>query len=291
MKMESVANGADQTARADAFEEEIVLEPPKGWLLLRFRDLWRYRELLYFLAWRDIKVRYKQTVLGAAWAIIQPLVTMVLFSIIFGRLARLPSEGIPYPIFSYAALLPWHLFARALSEAASSLTSNQNMVTKIYFPRLFLPASTILSGLVDFAIAFVVLLGMMVYYDIAPTWRILLLPALIFLALLTAMAVGLWLSALNVRFRDVRYITPFLIQVWLYATPIAYARTLIPEQWQLLYSLNPMTGVVDGFRWALLGQSIQLGPLFYVSMAVVVILFVTGLIYFQRMEQTFADLV
>lgn len=270
---------------------ETVVEPPRGWLSLRLSEFWRYRELLYFLTWRDIKVRYKQTVLGAAWAIIQPLVTMIFFSVVFGRIAQLPSDGVPYPIFSYAALLPWQLFSRALGDASSSLINNQNMLTKIYFPRLFLPASTILGGLVDFGFAFIILLGMMLFYHIQFTWRILALPALLVMALVTAMAVGMWLSALNVRFRDVKYLTPFLIQVWLYATPVAYSSSVIPGRWQLIYSLNPMAGVVDGFRWALLGSSLDLRAGFYVSLAIVVISALTGLGYFQRMERTFADVV
>jgi lipopolysaccharide transport system permease protein len=270
---------------------ETVLEPPKSWLALRLGELWEFRELLYFLTWRDIKVRYKQTLLGATWAIIQPVFTMVIFSVIFGRLAKLPSDGIPYPIFSYTALLPWQLFSRAMADASSSLTTNQNMITKIYFPRLFLPASSILGGLVDFGIAFLVLLGLMVYYQTPLTWRVLWLPAFILLALVTAMAVGMWLSAVNVRYRDVKYVTPFLVQIWLYATPIAYSRTLIPDEWQLIYSLNPMSGVVDGFRWVLLGQSVEIGWLFSVSVLMVVVLFIGGLIYFQRMERTFADLI
>jgi len=270
---------------------EIVLEPPKGWLSLRLRELWAYRELLYFLAWRDIKVRYKQTVLGAAWAIIGPFLTMVLFSVIFGKFARMPSDGIPYPIFSYSALLPWQLFSKAMVEASSSMITHQNMITKIYFPRLFLPASTILSGLVDFGISFVVLIGMMFFYDIQLTWRVVLVPVFLFLAIVTALSVGMWLSALNVRYRDFRYVTPFLVQFWLYATPIAYSASLIPDQWQFVYNLNPMTGVVNGFRWALVGQTMQLDPIFLVSLAMVAVLFLGGLIYFQRMEQTFADLV
>jgi len=270
---------------------EKILDPPKGWLSLRLGELWEFRELLYFLTWRDIKVRYKQTVLGAAWAILQPLMTMVLFSVIFGRLAKLPTEGFPYPIFSYTALLPWQLFARALGDASSSLVSNQNMITKLYFPRLFLPASSILSGLVDFGIAFLVLLAMMFYYRIPLSWQVLLLPVFLMLTIITAMAAGMWLSALNVRFRDVKYVTPFLIQFWLYATPVAYASSLIPQKWQLLYGLNPMVGVVDGFRWALLGRSFELVPMFFISVVVVLVFFATGLIYFQRMEQTFADLV
>jgi len=291
--METVTDPTKQDSMLDDREKsyEVFLEPPKGWLSLRLRELWMFRELLFFFAWRDIKVRYKQTILGAAWAILQPLLTMVLFSVIFGKLAQLPSDGVPYPIFSYAALLPWQLFSRAMGEASSSLVSNQNMITKIYFPRIFLPASSIISGLVDFSISFLVLIGMIYFYRIPLTWRITLLPLFIILALTTAMAVGLWLSAFNVRYRDFRYITPFLVQIWLYATPIAYSRTLIPEQWQVLYSLNPMSGVVDGFRWMLLGQDISIGPTFFISVAVVVFLFVSGLIFFQRMEQTFADLI
>lgn len=271
--------------------KEIVLEPPRGWLKLRISELWEFRELLYFLTWRDIKVRYKQTLLGIVWAIIQPLMTMVIFSVVFGKLAKLPSEGMPYPIFAYTALLPWQLFSRALSDAASSVVSNQHMITKIYFPRIFLPTSSIISGLIDFSIAFLILLGMMFYYKITISWNILFLPIFLLLAVINAMAVGMWLSALNVRYRDVKYITPFLLQVWLYATPIAYSTTLIPEEWRVLYSLNPMVGVVNGFRWALLGQSFEVSSLFAVSIGVVVVFFFSGLFYFQRMEQTFADLI
>ena len=271
--------------------KEIALEPPRGWLNLRISELWEFRELLYFLTWRDIKVRYKQTLLGIVWAIIQPLMTMVIFSVVFGKLAKLPSEGMPYPIFAYTALLPWQLFSRALSDAASSVVSNQHMITKIYFPRIFLPTSSIISGLIDFSIAFLILLGMMFYYKITLSWNILFLPLFLLLAVINAMAVGMWLSALNVRYRDVKYITPFLLQVWLYATPIAYSTTLIPEEWRVLYSLNPMVGVVNGFRWALLGQSFEASSLFAVSIGVVVVFFFSGLFYFQRMEQTFADLI
>lgn len=270
---------------------EIVLEPPHGWFNLRFDELWEFRELLFFLIWRNITVRYKQTIFGAAWAIIQPVLTMVVFSIIFGKLANLPSDGIPYPIFSYTALLPWNLFSRGVSDSTSSLVSNQNMITKTYFPRLILPASSVLSGLVDFGIAFLVLVGMMPFFGIQFTWRILSLPVFIILALFTAMAAGMWFSTFNVRYRDVKYVTPFIMQFWLYATPIAYSSSLIPEKWQTLYSLNPMTGVVMGFRWAMLGQSFSLGTPFFVSLVAVGVLFIGGLIYFQRMEQTFADLV
>jgi len=271
--------------------DEIVLEPPLGWFSLRLADLWTYRELLYFLIWRDLKVRYKQTILGAGWAILQPVLSMIVFSIIYGKLGKLPSDGIPYPVFSFAALLPWQLFSRALGDASSSLITNQNMVTKISFPRLFLPSSSVLSGLVDFGISFLVLIGLMFFYHIQFSWHVLMLPVFIFMALLSVMAVGLWLSALNVQYRDIKYVTPFLIQIWLYATPIAYSSSLIPKAWKPLYGLNPMTGVVDGFRWALLGQAHQIDSTFYISMVIILVLFVSGLIYFQRMEQTFADLV
>ncbi|MBT3321283.1 MAG: ABC transporter permease [Anaerolineae bacterium] len=272
-------------------QKEILLEPPRGWLNLRMKELWEFRELLYFLTWRDIKVRYKQTFLGAAWAIIQPIITMVIFSIVFGKLAKLPSEGFPYPIFTYTALLPWQLFSRSLSDASASLISNKHMISKIYFPRIFLPISSILSSLVDFFIAFLVLLGMMVYYEIAITWRILFLPAFLLLAVISALAAGLWLSALNVRYRDIKYVTPFLLRVWLYATPIAYTSSLIPKEWELVYGLNPMVGIVNGFRWAILGQSIELSSLAIISTSVVLMFFISGLFYFQRMEQTFADLI
>jgi lipopolysaccharide transport system permease protein len=270
---------------------EIVVEPPHGWFNLRFAELWSFRELLFFFVWRDIAVRYKQTLLGAAWAIIQPVLTMLIFSLIFGRLAKLPSDGIPYPIFTYTALLPWQLFSRGLGDASASLINNQNMITKIYFPRLFLPASSILGGLVDFVLSFFVLFGMMFFYNIPLTWRVLMLPVFILLTLVTAMAAGMWLSAFNVSFRDVKYITPFLTQFWQYATPIAYSSTLIPEKWRALYGLNPMSGVVDGFRWAMLGQSFSLDTMFFVSVFVVFLLFFSGLLYFQRMDRTFADMV
>jgi lipopolysaccharide transport system permease protein len=270
---------------------EVVLEPARGWFSLRLKELWTYRELLYFFIWREIKVRYKQTVLGASWALLQPVLTMIIFSIIFGRLAKLDSEGIPYPVFTYAALLPWQLFSRALSDASASLVSAQSMITKVYFPRLFLPAAAVLSGLVDFAIAFIVMLGLMLFYGITPTLAILTLPLFLLLAVITAMAVGMWLSALNVKYRDVKYVTPFLVQLWLYGTPIAYSAKLIPEQFRILYGLNPMAGVVNGFRWALLGEEASLDPLLFPSIIMVLILFVSGLIYFQRTEQTFADVV
>jgi len=269
----------------------IVIRPSHGWVSLRLRDLWEYRELLYFLVWRDVKVRYKQTVLGAAWAILQPFLTMIVFSIFFGRLAKVPSEGIPYPVFAYTALLPWQLFAHALTESGTSLVANQQLITKVYFPRLVIPISAVLAGLVDFAIAFVVLLGMMFYYGIVPTAATLTLPLFLLLAIATALAVGLWLSALNVQYRDVRYTIPFLTQFWLFATPIAYSSSLVPESWRTLYGLNPMVGVVEGFRWALLGKAGGTGPMVIVSALAVSILLVGGLVYFRRMEKTFADVV
>ena len=270
---------------------EILISSTRSWLSLNLRDLWQYRELLYFLTWRDIKVRYKQTFLGAAWAILQPLLTMLVFSVIFGRLAGLPSEGIPYPVFTFTALLPWQLFAFALTQSSNSLVNSQNLITKIYFPRLVIPIASVLAGLIDFTISLVVLIGMMILYRIPLTGRILILPLLILLTMATAMAVGLWLSALNVKYRDVRHTIPFLTQFWMYATPIAYSISLIPERWRLLYSLNPMTGVVEGFRWAMLGKSSEVGPLILVSAAVVLILLIGGLIYFKNTEDSFADVV
>jgi lipopolysaccharide transport system permease protein len=267
------------------------IEPSRGWVSLRLGELWEYRELLYFLVWRDIKVRYKQTALGAAWAILQPVLTMMVFSVFFGRLAKVPSDGIPYPVFVYAALIPWQLFSYALSESANSLVSSQNLIQKVYFPRLVIPIAGVLAGLVDFAIAFVVLLGMMAYYGIHPTAAILVLPAFIVFAIAAALGVGLWLSALNVRFRDVRYTIPFLTQFWMFATPVAYPSSLVPEKWRALYGLNPMAGVVEGFRWALLGKSTSPGPLLWVSVAAVILLLIGGLAYFRRMEKTFADIV
>jgi lipopolysaccharide transport system permease protein len=267
------------------------IDPPRRWTSIGFRELWDYRELLYFLTWRDVKVRYKQTALGAAWAVIQPFFMMLVFSLFFGRLAKLPSDGIPYPVFTFCALLPWQLFAHALTESSNSLVGNQNLITKVYFPRLVVPIAAVLGGLVDFGIAFVILLGMMLYYGIVPSWAIVTLPAFMLLAILTALAAGLWLSALNVQYRDVRYTINFLIQFWLFATPVVYPSSLIPAQWRAFYGINPMAGVVEGFRWALLGKSEPPGALLLVSIAVVILLLIGGLFYFRRMEQEFADVV
>jgi homopolymeric O-antigen transport system permease protein len=267
------------------------IDPPTRWTAIGFRELWDYRELLYFLTWRDINVRYKQTALGAAWAIIQPVFMMVVFSLFFGRLARVPSDGIPYPIFTFCALLPWQLFAHALTESSNSLVANERLITKVYFPRLAVPLSAVLGGLVDFVIAFVILLVMMAYYRILPSWAIVLLPTFILLAIATAFGVGLWLSALNVQYRDVRYTINFLIQFWLFATPVAYPSSIVPGRWRILYGLNPMAGVVEGFRWALLDKSDPPGAMLWVSVAVVILILSGGLFYFRRMEQRFADIV
>ena len=267
------------------------IDPPSAWPQIGFRELWDYRELLYFLTWRDIKVRYKQTVLGAAWAVIQPLFMMLVFSLFFGKLAGVPSDGIPYPVFSFCGLLPWQLFAHSLIQAGNSLVGSQNLITKVYFPRLVVPISAVLGSVVDFAIAFVLLLGMMFYYGIVPGWQMLALPALVLLAVLAALGVGLWLSALNVQYRDVRYTISFLVQFWMFATPVAYPSSIVPEKWRVLYGLNPMVGVVDGFRWALLGKPESPGAPLLISVIVVFALLAGGLYYFRRMEQQFADIV
>ena len=265
-------------------------QPSKGWAWPKFRELWEYRELLFFFVWRDIKVRYRQTVLGALWAIIQPFFTMVIFSLFFGRLAKIPSDGLPYPIFSYAALVPWTFFATALTQASNSLVVSANMVKKIYFPRLTLPIATVLAGVIDFVLAFMVLLGMMLFYGLLPTINVLWLPFFLLLALVTSLGVSLWLSAMNVQFRDVHYTIPFLTQAWLFLTPIAYPSSLLAEPWRTLYGLNPMAGVVEGFRWALLSTDTAPGPMTLVSAVVALTLFISGAFYFRRMEQGFADL-
>lgn len=268
------------------------IQPSKGWVSLKLKELWEYRELLYFLTWRNVKVRYKQTLLGAAWAIIQPFFTMVVFSIFFGRLAGISSDGIPYPIFSYAAMVPWSFFSYGLTQASNSLVGGSQLITKVYFPRLAMPISTVLSGVVDFVLAFVVLLGMMIYYGIFPTVNVLWLPLFLLLAAVTSLGTGLWLSAMNVQFRDVRYTVPFLTQFWMFMTPIAYPSSLIEQPLlRTLYGLNPMAGVVEGFRWALLGTDTQPGPIIIASSAVAVLLLASGAYYFRRMEKTFADLV
>jgi len=284
---------ARTASRSNAHDDlpVIHIEPSKGWVSLKLDELWAYRELIYFFVWRDLKVRYKQTVMGVSWAIIQPLFTMVIFSLFFGRLAGVPSDGVPYPVFSYAALVPWTFFANALTQASNSLVLNANMVKKVYFPRLTMPIATVFAGVVDFTLAFIVLLGMMLFFGILPTVNVIMLPFFLALALATSLGVGLWLSAMNVQFRDVRYIVPFLTQAWLFATPVAYPSSLIPEPWRALYGINPMAGVVEGFRWALLGTNTAPGPMVVVSTMVALALLVSGAFYFRRMEKTFADVV
>jgi len=269
----------------------LVIRPADGWIALGLKELWEYRELLYFLTWRDIKVRYKQTVLGVAWAVIQPVFTMLVFGLFFGHLAKMPSDDIPYPIFCFCALLPWQLFAHALTESSNSLVANERLITKVYFPRLIVPMSAVLGGLVDFIIAFAILVIMMVFYGIHPGWAIFTLPLFVILAIMTALGVGLWLSALNVQYRDVRYTLTFLVQFWLFITPVAYPSSLVPGRWRTLYGLNPMAGVVEGFRWALLSNEHAPSGLLFVSICTVIVILVGGLYYFRRMEKNFADIV
>lgn len=267
------------------------IRPPRGWLDLNLQELWEYRELLYFLVWRDIKVRYKQTVIGVGWAVIQPFSTMVVFSLFFGLFAKMPSEGLPYPIFYYSALLPWMYFANALHQATNSMIEHQRVITKVYFPRIILPLSSVLAGLVDLAIAFTLLIGMMIFSGLRPTPAVWLLPLFLLLAVVTALGVGLWLSALNALYRDVRYVVPFLIQLWMFASPVAYPSSLVPAGWRWLYGLNPMAGVIEGFRWALTGRGQPPGPLLLASAGAVLILLGGGWLYFQRVEGTIADVV
>ena len=269
----------------------IRIEPSRGWVSLQLKELWAYRELLYFLVWRDVKVRYKQTALGVGWAIIQPVFTMIVFSVFFGRLGKIPSDGIPYPIFSFAALVPWTFFAQGLGQASNSLVGSANLIKKVYFPRLAVPIASVTSGIIDFSIAFILLLGMMLYYGILPTLNVIWLPCLLLLTLMTSLGVSLWLSALNVQFRDVRHVLPFLTQLWFFATPIAYPSSLLSEPWRTLYSLNPMVGVVEGFRWALLGTETAPGLMLIVSSLTALALLVGGAFYFRRLEKTFADVI
>jgi lipopolysaccharide transport system permease protein len=282
-----------QTGRGEsASPPAIIIEPEKGWVGFRLRELWAYRELLYFLTWREVKVRYQQTAIGAAWALIQPLFTMLVFSLFFGRLAKMPSDGIPYPVFSLTGLVPWTFFSNGLSNAANSLVSNSNLVSKVYFPRLSVPISSILCGLVDFALAFAMLLGLMIIHRVPVSGHVVWLPAFLLLSIGTSLGVGLWLSALNVEYRDVRYVVPFLIQFWMFATPVAYPSSLLKtEPWRSLYGINPMVGVVEGFRWALLGTGRAPGAMLAFSVAISVLLLLGGAYYFRRMEKNFADVI
>ena len=268
-----------------------IIQPSMGWAPLKIGELWKYRELLYFFTWREVKVRYKQTALGAAWAIIQPLFTMLIFSLFFGRLAKIPSEGIPYPLFSIAGLIPWTFFANGLTLSSNSLVLSSNLISKVYFPRLTIPLSSVLSGVVDLAVSFVLVVGMMGFYHRLPSMRCVYLPLFFLLGLVTATGAGLWLSALNVEYRDVRYVVPFLTQFWMFATPIAYPASMLHGYWRTLYGLNPMVGVVEGFRWALLGTDTAPGPMIAASSMAAVLMLVGGAFYFRRMEKTFADIV
>jgi lipopolysaccharide transport system permease protein len=269
----------------------VVVQPRKAMWDFELAHLWEYHELLFFLVWRDVKVRYKQTALGVAWAILQPLLATLIFSIFFGRLAKMPSNGVPYPVFAYVAMVPWLYFANALNESSNSLVASQNMIKKVYFPRVIIPLGSVLAGLVDFCFAFIVLIGMMFYYGIRPSATIFLFPVFLLLAVLTALAAGLWLSALNVQFRDVKYTIPFLSQFWFYATPVVYPSSIVPAKWRLWYGLNPMAGVVEGFRYSVLGKAGKPGPMIWVSAAVVLLMLLGGILYFRKMEATFADIV
>jgi homopolymeric O-antigen transport system permease protein len=280
-----------RTERAEVTAPVIRISPPGGWFDLNLRELWDARELSYFLVWRDIKVRYKQTVIGAAWAVLQPFMTMVVFSLFFGRLAKMPSDGLPYPVFYYCALLPWLYFASAVQNATNTIVEQQKVITKVYFPRLMLPLSAVTSPLLDLAIGFVFFLLLMAYYDLRPTVAILLLPLFLVLVILTALGVGLWLSALNAIYRDVRYVVPFLVQFWMLASPVAYPSSLVPEEWRWLYGLNPMAGAIEGFRWALTGHGASPSILLTASASTVLILVASGVLYFQKMEGIVADVV
>ena len=269
----------------------VLIRPISGWVPINLRDLWAYRELLYFLTWRDIKVRYKQTALGMAWVVLQPLLLMLVFTMFFGRLVELPSDGIPYPLFTYTALLPWQLFSRALNEGSMSLIAHERVITKTYFPRILLPASAVLASLIDFGMAFLVLIGFILFYGVHPGLAIFTLPVFVLLVVMTAFGVSLWLAAFNVLYRDVRYVLPFLTQLWMFATPIIYPVSVVPDSWRLLYSLNPMVGVVEGFRWALLGNTSGMDTMFGLSALVVAGVLAGGILYFQSVQQTFADVI
>jgi lipopolysaccharide transport system permease protein len=277
---------------APAQKDVVVIQPVKGLVALNLKDIWKYRELVYFLTWRDLKVRYKQSVLGVLWAILQPFLNMVILTIFFGNLAKIPSDGLPYPIFSYTATVPWAFFAAALGVSARSMLTSGHMVSKIYFPRMIVPLSSVLANVVDFLIAFVILIAMLFYYRVTPTINIVWLPFFLLLAMITALGVGLWLSALVVMYRDFNYILGILPTFLMYLSPVVYSSSLIPEKWRLIYSLNPMTGVIEGFRWALLGTQGVVTPLMLgISAVISVLLFVTGMFYFRRMERVFADMI
>ncbi len=286
MQIAQVAQAAPNAPRT-----QLVIEPSRGLAVLKLHDLWEYRELLYFLVWRDIKVRYKQTALGVLWVVLQPVVATVIFTVVFGQLAKVPSGNLPYPLFAFAALLPWNYFAGALNRSGTSLVNSANLITKIYFPRLIIPMAGVINGLVDFGISLIVLVGLMVYYGVTPNAAVLLLPFFLLMAIGTALGVSLWLAALGVQYRDVNYLLPFLVQVWMYATPVVYPASLFPDRWRPLLGLNPMAGVVEGFRWALTGSGDPPSLMLFVSIAIIAMLLVSGLMFFRNTERTFADVV
>jgi len=292
MTLSQTKAGSEWTAKISEMPlPTFVIRPQSGLGSLDVAALWEYRELLYFLVWRDVKVRYKQTFIGAGWAIFQPAMSMAIFTVVFGNFANMPSDGLPYPVFAYTALLPWTYFSQALSRSGAGLVNNANLITKVYFPRLLIPLGDVIAPAVDFLFAFLVLLGLMAWFGIAPTWGVLALPLFFLLAMLTALAIGLWLSPINAKYRDVGHTIPFLIQVWMFASPVVYPVSLIPESWRLVYSLNPMVGVIEGFRWALLGKENPDFALMLVSVAVVLVLLAGGIVFFKRMERTLADLI
>src|SRR5271168_2659439 len=287
--MASVSASASPLPVQHAAPVTVRIEPPRGWLDLRLGEVWAYRELLYFFVWRDVKVRYKQTAIGVSWVVLQPLLTMGVFTLFFGRLAKLPSDGLAYPVFYFSALVPWNYFATALQSCTSVVVDNQRVITKVFFPRLVLPLSAVVSGLVDFLIGLIVLGVVLAFYGIRPGVAALWLPVLMLLAVFTALGVGLWMSALNALYRDVKYVVPFLIQFWMFASPVAYPSSLVPQRWRWLYGLNPMAGVIDGFRWALTGRGAAPGPLMLASASAVLVVVLGGLFFFQRMEGAIAD--
>ncbi|MGE5305782.1 MAG: ABC transporter permease [Alphaproteobacteria bacterium] len=289
--MSKTMTGTELSSFADFSEPTIVIEPRRRLFDLDLKAIWEYRELLYFLVWRDLKVRYRQTIIGIGWVVLQPLMTMVVFTAVFGNFAKVPSDGVPYPVFAYSALLPWNLFASSLTRGSDSIVGNSQLISKIYFPRLLLPLSGVLSPIVDFAISFVIFIAMMIWFHTLPTWGALALPMLLALVVLTALAIGLWLSALNVRYRDVGHAIPFLVQLWLFASPVAYPVSLVPEKWRFLYSLNPMAGVIEGFRWALLGKQSPDFGVIIISSLMVLALLIPGVVFFKHTERTFADVV
>ena len=286
--LSSLENGSTSKA---AERPVLLIGPRKGWLDLDLRSIYAYRELLFFLAWRDVQVRYKQALIGAGWVVLQPLLTMVVFTVIFGMFAKMPSDGLPYPIFTYAALLPWSYFSQALTQSSTSVVRNSGLVTKVYFPRLIMPIASTIAPLVDFAVAFVILLGMMVWYGVTPTWGLLALPLFLLLVMMTALAACLFLSPLNVQYRDVGYAIPFLVQIWMYASPVVYSVHIVPEKWRALYGVNPMVGAIEGFRWALLGKDHPDFRVMAMSAVALIVLLFAGLVFFRRMERTFADVI